>query len=371
MLQNLFLALVCITISSHIVTFDLKSTFNPLYPRNTYCRLNCEKFGFKVKKYPLIVQLNETIPNCIQFQPGSESWISNRENSFKTAPQRIRALIDKHVSVGLEKILRDLHNHYLQLRQKCFDQEICDKETFMSKIPFPATFPNSTHRDLLEEMNLMMKEDESLCPCESVARSPKDNYFKDVCKTQSETVSTDRLFESCNQIYLKTNYDDKGVYTLTNGEKYYCTRGWTLVRRMYSQWAVNDNLKGDLTTGTPMNNATGPDDWSLPFSHIPFSTFKFETGDGTKWALVEKKYLYGEWKDHGIRKVIVLKSHLTAKPVEMFWRKGPSGYPLVQVKNTTGDLPRMSDLLYGESDLPSEQWANWRDRHNGINVWIK
>jgi hypothetical protein len=77
--------------------------------------------------------------------------------------------------------------------------------------------------------------------------------------------------------------------TISKAEK----QGWTLVRHVpqQHQWHQStDQLTGDEVYGDRSNPK---DPWSTKYSDKHFTEFKFSTGDGKHWMVVDKDEVYG------------------------------------------------------------------------------
>jgi hypothetical protein len=150
------------------------------------------------------------------------------------------------------------------------------------------------------------------------------------------------------------------------------TGDWMLVRRVKAglSWhPATDQLAGTAEYGT-VASSTADETFSIPFSHIEFDEFKFETGDGQKWLIATKEAVIGEHYANSLRRIE--SSSMSASPYSAKWynRKAAVEDPWISLQDHADAIPA-GDILYGENSFGGAHAANVLNTHNGANVWIR
>lgn len=159
--------------------------------------------------------------------------------------------------------------------------------------------------------------------------------------------------------------------------------GWTLVRRIAANsgaWApVTDNAMGTAPAyGTYVPDPNAASSFSMYYANMPFTDFRFATGDGVKWVIMAKSVLAQATGSCTIG-VPVKASHVSASPysVAMCMRYGSATPedPWVSADNhNAGGTTASADndtysMLYGENSV--NLWPTWRTKRGGANVFVR
>jgi hypothetical protein len=159
--------------------------------------------------------------------------------------------------------------------------------------------------------------------------------------------------------------------------------GWTLVRRIAANsgaWApVTDNAMGTAPAyGTYVADPNAASSFSMFYSNVPFTDFRFATGDGAKWVIMAKSVLAQATGACTVR-VPVKASHTSATPytVAMCLRYGsatPEDPWVSADDHNSGGTTASADndtysMLYGENSV--NLWPTWRTKRGGANVFVR
>lgn len=159
--------------------------------------------------------------------------------------------------------------------------------------------------------------------------------------------------------------------------------GWTLVRHLAatsaSWYPVTDNAMGTAPAyGTYVADPKATTSFSMAYSNLPFTDFRFATGDGVKWVVMAKSVLAQATGACNVG-VPVKSSHVsaTAYNVAMCLRYGaatPEDPWVSADDHNAGGTTAAADndtysMLYGENSV--NLWPTWRTTRGGANVFIR
>ena len=144
---------------------------------------------------------------------------------------------------------------------------------------------------------------------------------------------------------------------------------WCLVRRVRSgpKWhAATDHLNGTDEYGSPCGR-TSSCSFSIRFDNLPFTYFKFETGDGEKWLIATKDAVIGGYYTNATRPIVSASNG--AKQALWYRRSEKPEDPWISITDHFTAVSQ-GDILYGGASFGREHASAVLLSHNGANVYI-
>jgi hypothetical protein len=158
--------------------------------------------------------------------------------------------------------------------------------------------------------------------------------------------------------------------------------GWTLVRRSAGtvHFPGNDNLAGTFVIGVTPSSLTGPATASIYYSGVPYTDFRFATGDETLWLIAARSQVEHTTTTYTpFEATITLSSRTTGSTMALWFNRAiGSSYPedpwiSIEDHNYMGiayyNDSEVHSMLYGEGSFPG--WLYYLTHHAGLNVFIR